>query len=311
MRLVPWLSRRRGTVAPDRPVDPAMLPAVRAEHFPESGPVPWLDRPDAEAAIAKAVSRGELNNDEATLARDFSRFGYVVLSAFFKRERLDAAWAAYEAAIAGGRVEVPMEPIAPDDVLPGRLLNPHLRIPEVDALLRDERLVAVVEMLFGARVRPFQTIMGHKGSQQRAHSDSIHMTTYPLGYLAAAWIAFEDIHNDSGPLVYYPGSHRIPYIFSHHVGISQEEFAASGYRAYHDRYEPAVADAIEQNRLEPAYFDAREGDVLLWHANLIHGGSPRRDLARSRKALVCHYFADGCVCYHDLASAVAAFGTPT
>ena len=311
MRLLPWLSRRRRPVAPEYPVDPAALPAVRAEYFPASGPVPWLDRPDAEAAIENAVSRGEIDRDEATLARDFARVGYVVLPGFFKRERLDAAWAAYEAAIARGRIDVPMEPIAPDDFLPGRLLNPHLRIPEVDALLRDQKLVSVVEMLFGARARPFQTIMGHKGSQQREHSDSIHMTTYPLGYLAAAWIAFEDIHSDSGPLVYYPGSHRIPYIFSHHVGISPEEFVANGYRAYHDRYEPAVAAAIEHHGLEPAYFDAREGDVLIWHGNLIHGGAPRRDTARSRKALVCHYFADGCVCYHDLASALADFGTPT
>ncbi|MDP6776601.1 MAG: hypothetical protein QGI83_07545 [Candidatus Latescibacteria bacterium] len=26
------------------------------------------------------------------------------------------------------------------------------------------------------------------------------MTTYPLGYLAAAWIAMEDIHPDCGPV---------------------------------------------------------------------------------------------------------------
>ena len=51
--------------------------------------------------------------------------------------------------------------------------------------------------------------MSHKGSQQGAHSDSIHMTTYPIGYLSAAWIAFEDIHPDSGPQLFYPGSHRL------------------------------------------------------------------------------------------------------
>ncbi len=37
--------------------------------------------------------------------------------------------------------------------------------------------------------KPLQTIAAHKGSQQGVHSDSIHMTTYPLGYLSAAWIA--------------------------------------------------------------------------------------------------------------------------
>ena len=41
------------------------------------------------------------------------------------------------------------------------------------------------------------------------------------------------------------------------------------------------------------------GDVLFWHANLLHGGSPRKNLALSRKALVCHHFAKGAVTYHD------------
>ena len=92
---------------------------------------------------------------------------------------------------------------------------------------------------------PFQTITSHKGSQQQEHSDSIHMTTYPIGYLTAAWVAFEDIHPDSGPLVYYPKSHRLPYIFSRDVGIkprkrlrrtrSQSEYhvATLGYRGFY------------------------------------------------------------------------------
>ena len=40
--------------------------------------------------------------------------------------------------------------------------------------------------------------------------------------------------------------------------------------------------------------------MLIWHANLLHGGSPVKDPKRTRKALVCHFFARGAVCYHDL-----------
>jgi hypothetical protein len=71
------------------------------------------------------------------------------------------------------------------------------------------------------------------------------------------------------------------------------------YSDYHAKYEPAVAKAIADHGLEPAYFTPQAGDVLLWHANLIHGGAPRRDSERSRKAVVCHYFAAGCLTYHD------------
>jgi len=34
---------------------------------------------------------------------------------------------------------------------------------------------------------------------------------------------------------------------------------------------------------------------FFWRANLVHGGSPRNDPNLSRRALVCHYFAEGVV----------------
>ncbi len=128
------------------------------------------------------------------------------------------------------------------------------------------------------------------------------MTTYPLGYLAAAWVAFEDIHPESGPLVYYPGSHRWPYLFSHDVEISENEFQREGYQSYQAKYEPRIRDLIQEHGSEPRYFEARKGDVLIWHANLVHGGSARRDLQRSRRAVVVHYFGKGAFVYHDLAA---------
>src|SRR6202011_2404143 len=146
------------------------------------------------------------------------------------------------------------------DPRPGRTLNAHFGVPEVDALLREPSVVELVSMLLGVEALPFQTIMGHKGSEQRAHSDAIHMTTYPLGYLAAAWIAFEDIGDDGGPLIYYPGSHRLPYVFSHDVGITAQEFQDLGYAPYHERYEPRIDALIAQHGLEPRLFRPRKGD---------------------------------------------------
>ncbi|MDB5193249.1 MAG: phytanoyl-CoA dioxygenase [Segetibacter sp.] len=66
----------------------------------------------------------------------------------------------------------------------------------------------------GKEVVLFQTLNFIKGSNQRAHSDSIHMTTYPLGYLIAVWIALEDTNDNNGPLFYYPGSHKLTYLLN-------------------------------------------------------------------------------------------------
>jgi ectoine hydroxylase-related dioxygenase (phytanoyl-CoA dioxygenase family) len=126
------------------------------------------------------------------------------------------------------------------------------------------------------------------------------MTTYTLGYLAAAWIAFEDISADSGPLEFYPGSHRLGYVFSHDLQISVDAMKNEGYASYRARYEPFVHKLIAEHGLTAKYFEARKGDVLIWHANLLHGGSQRRNLRLTRKALVGHYFARGAFVYHDL-----------
>ncbi len=38
---------------------------------------------------------------------------------------------------------------------------------------------------------------------------------------------------------------------------------------------------------------------LVWHENLIHGGSPRRKRELTRKSIVSHYFARGGIAYYD------------
>ena len=223
--------------------------------------------------------------------------GYLIIESFFSDEQLDATWSAYEEALASGVLAPPAEPLFVGDTLPGRTLNPHFQVDRIRQMLFDERMSRVVSVLLGAKAAPFQTIAGHKSSEQLQHSDSIHMSTYPNGYLVANWIAFEDIHPDSGPLVFHPRSHKLPYVMSTELGMP----FGCGYSAYHDIYEPAIQKVIAENDLAAHYFLPKKGDVLLWHANLLHGGSKMKSPQHaSRKALVCHFFAEGCLCYHDL-----------
>ena len=286
----------------DQPLRTSRLPAFRAEHFPYSGPYPWLDRPDAAERIEKKLAAGQLTPEEAEHCRHWSEQGYVILRNLVEAPVLEAVWSSYEEAVERGRIQLPPEPAGEGDPHPGRYLNPHKKAGDFCRVLKHEALARWIRILMERDPKPLQTIASHKGSQQGVHSDSIHMTTYPLGYLTAAWIAFEDIHPDSGPLVYYPGSHRLPYVFSNDVGISEQDFRQEGYKPYHDRYEPYIQALIRENGLTPHYFHAGKGDVLIWHANLLHGGSARKDLQRTRKALVCHFFVKGAFVFHDLAA---------
>jgi hypothetical protein len=287
----------------EQPVNLAKLPAFRAEHFPYSGPYPWLDRPDASERIEQKLEAGEISAEEARQCRFWTENGYIIVNGLFPHGILDDVWTAYEKAVASGKIVLPAEPAAEGDPYPGRFLNPHKKLGAFCRILKHAGLLHWIRVLMEREPKPLQTIAAHKGSQQGVHSDSIHMTTYPLGYLTAAWIAFEDIARESGPLVYYPGSHRLPYVFSKDVGLGETDLADKGYEPYHAKYEPYVRQLIEENQIEPHYFHAKKGDVLIWHANLLHGGSQRRTMAASRRSVVVHFFVKGSFVYHDLAAA--------
>jgi hypothetical protein len=287
-------------VIPERPVKLGVMGCFHPEYFPDAGPVPWLDRPGAEHAIRQAEGAAKITRAEAALCRHWRARGFVVLPKFYSPETLAPVWNAYDSAIAAGRLTPVIDygKQSETDAYPGRVLNPHKSVPEIAGIWSDPKILAVLSLLLGVKALPFQTIGGHTGSEQFAHSDSIHMTTYPLSYLAATWIAFEDISPDAGPLEIYPGSHKLPYVFSKDAGFNRNN-SDHLYGEYINKYEPAIARQIEMNGLKPEYFLAQTGDVLIWHANLLHGGSRRKNPALTRKALVCHYFAEGCVCYHD------------
>lgn len=269
--------------------------------------IPWLDRPGYRDLIRQKKLAGQIDEEGAEACTFFAEEGYLIVSGLIDSSQLDLAWESYEDFYQRNRGQFFESPIS-EDPWPERYLNPHNCLPEIREILEHSSLLHITDMIFGRKTRPFQTITSHKGTEQPAHSDSIHMTTDPPGYLTAAWIAFEDLQPDCGLLEYYPRSHRLPYLLSDDVGIEGGEFQEQKYDVYKRSYEPAVAKLIEQNGLESKLFQGRKGDVLFWHANLLHGGGWRKDFQRSRKSLVCHYFAEEARLYHDLSGLPAHFG---
>lgn len=149
------------------------------------------------------------------------------------------------------------------------------------------RVIGILRALYGRRPLPFQTLNFRVGTQQAAHSDTIHFNSRPSGYMCGVWVALEDIDDDNGPLVYYPGTHKLPEITPQDIGVSAtfDDYA---------RYEDHLRELIARERLEPRYGTLRKGQALVWAANLLHGGAPQRDAARTRLSQVTHYFFEGC-----------------
>ena len=57
------------------------------------------------------------------------------------------------------------------------------------------------------------------------------------------WVALENIDAENGPLVYYPGSHKLPYFSMQDLGLGP------GYSNYH-AYELRIQDLIAEHGLQ-------------------------------------------------------------
>jgi ectoine hydroxylase-related dioxygenase (phytanoyl-CoA dioxygenase family) len=111
--------------------------------------------------------------------------------------------------------------------------------------------------------------------------------------MCGVWIALEDITMDSGPLVYYPRSHKLPFYTMQRLGIEPGNYA---------EYENKIDQKIKKYGLKPKYGTIQKGDIVIWHANLIHGGSKRNDPDITRKSIVIHYFFENCKYWTPLIS---------
>jgi hypothetical protein len=162
----------------------------------------------------------------------------------------------------------------------------------VKALALAPKILTMLEELYGRRPLPFQTLNFRWGTEQPAHSDAMHFNSMPSGYMCGVWVALEDIEMESGPVVYYPGSHKLPEPTMDDIGQESDEAQYSQY----------VADLIQREQLEPRYATIRKGQVFVWASNLLHGGSARKDQSRTRYSQVTHFFFEGCKYYLPLGS---------
>jgi len=248
--------------------------------------------------------------------------GYLILPSFFSRAEVQAVNAIVERRIAdpasfgqatvdalhgehiGKRfrgVEAPREVFAG----PIKINDLFLDEPEVRNLALSERLTVMLSGLLDGAPLVCNSLNFIWGSQQPDHVDSWFMPApvprTPISRAVRWWrrtpptmadfnqrlavssICLEDVAPSAGPLVYYPGSHKIP----------PYRFPNGGYAALHDgtiQSTEYVHEGIRKAGLRREEFLGQAGDVFLWHGQLVHGGSGIKDPARTRKTLVTHYW---------------------
>jgi phytanoyl-CoA hydroxylase len=283
----------------------------------EKNVLPWFDRPDALECIEKRKRIERLSDEDYLILKKWVEDGYVVIKSGCVPghdidqmiDTLDSLWES----------PVPIEYLTLLDVRPepnGFLVNMKhaevLALPlqqrlqmktasnwrihgfcDLDAsaknIYANRELKRITSLIFDKPSISGASINFMYGSGQTIHQDMGVFAIHPHNYLIGAWIACEDISPDSGPMFYYPKSHRVPFWdgFSDYPQTNLRTLPREIGSKYHQHLEE-----LSKN-FEYKEFIGKKGEVLLWHGMLMHGGSVIKKPMLSRKSYVIHYFVEG------------------
>jgi ectoine hydroxylase-related dioxygenase (phytanoyl-CoA dioxygenase family) len=161
-------------------------------------------------------------------------------------------------------------------------------------LLKNQEVVNLLSNVFGRKAFPFQSLNFPVGTQQHPHSDDVHFSSLPKGFMCGCWIALEDITEDAGPLIYYPRSHLLPDIENHLINIDTNMIKAKYGLINQIAYEEIWDELLSAAGLTPQFFTCKKGQAVIWAHSLIHGGSKHQNKFKTRWSQVNHYFFKGC-----------------
>lgn len=252
----------------------------------------WTDQDNAETQL---TARAGTTDWLGSALRNWIDDGYVILPGAADPMVCDQFAAQLEAAWRDGHPSQLVvdsqsgqhRPLVAGDVKRlTRAVDSHVNFEPALHLMASASLLSFLAAIFDAEPLFFQTLMFEVGSEQGLHQDTAFVVVDKPLEMVGVWIALEDVKPGSGELQYVPGSHRLPdYCFGpnrRHYDPSQDS------RENHDSYYPATVQRCADAGLTAQKFAPRKGDILVWSADLVHGGSPITDPALTRRSLVAH-----------------------
>jgi hypothetical protein len=262
----------------------------------------WTDRQDFPEQLASKLRAGQLNDDEARRLASFSKQGYLILPGAVPSAMIDA----YLADLDSLRMQddTPLkvtsfeleQPIQYNSEVHARYksirtVDDYFYLPGARALLFNQTIERYLHLLLDTDPVLTQSLNFLHGSQQGMHKDTAFVVmNSPIKFLGV-WIALEDVTAGSGELIYFPGSHRWQdYLFSGH--FKHYDKMRDGPQSLDDNYLWLYREA-ERRGIREAHFLAKKGDVLIWHADLAHGGASVIDASATRRSLVGHFCSRG------------------
>ncbi len=280
---------------------------VGAKYFSHFGGL-WTDRKDADEVLERLIKQAPRLEQWAQPLTSFIRDGYVI----FKNAVSDAAIDQYlsdlrdhtQLPVSPLKVSVPAYGPLDKGVVPlnaanlgeplSKILDTFAHLPSARPLVFNDTVAQFLRIVFEEGLWAFQGLHFERGSTQAIHQDTAYVVSSKPLQLCASWLALEDVQPGSGELIYYPGSHHqfADWLYSkRYKHYNTKRDAHEEHLAHLD----SLALRAQQHQLPLQHFLPQKGDVLIWSADLAHGGSTITDSSLTRRSLVTHFSPASCV----------------
>ena len=255
----------------------------------------WIDRRDAHEILDGRLERGEVTAEEAETLAHYIDHGYVIFPKAVDDEVIDAYLDLFERSwdeappcifVHVARQLHHMSREYYDEI--GKVSCLHCCFDRAGELIFPPVVLRFLTLIYERPPVAFQTMTMRKGSEETLHIDTGPLTlTEPMS-MAASWLALEDVRPGSGEFEFVPGSHSVPEYL--HPGVSKGHKNDMG--TYAEVLRKMKADCLERGYTTQR-FNAKKGDILIWHADLLHGGAKIEDPLSTRQSLVTHFMPLG------------------
>ena len=168
----------------------------------------------------------------------------------------------------------------------------YFQVPSLMNLATYKPLHNVLEQLIGDQMGVHLNLTGWKSTQRNWHQDGYLNPDSNRDHYLAVWVALNDIHEDSGPFEYVRKTHMLPTITQEatkmRIPVSLRDDPM--WPKYSEEFlTPMFEDILNRGNLQKEQFIARKGDVLIWHARLMHRGTVPNNPDLWRETAILHY----------------------
>ncbi|MCW5725057.1 MAG: phytanoyl-CoA dioxygenase family protein [Maricaulaceae bacterium] len=247
---------------------------------PFKASISWSDIAEEEPSdnMLAPLDRSTVNEKVLTAEQKHWREqGFLILRDFIPHELIDTYCAVRQ------RIDAPG---GWDDE------TPYMEVREIRDLCLYKPLMDQLEALIGEPMVMNLNLTGWKTTQRDWHQDDYLNPDDVRGRYLACWFALDAITPDSGPFQFVPGSHKWPHIKKSKIlnFVPEEVRETRAWPIHSERVlTPFFEAQIAERGLEKVDFTANKGDVLVWHARLLHRGTVAKNPNALRKAIITHY----------------------